>query len=73
MDSPDAPSCVAEIGVVAGLVWHALEGNEPVSISKLIKTIDAPRDIVLQAVGWLAREDKIWIEATKRGRLISLR
>jgi len=39
----------------------------------LTKSIDAPRDVVMQAVGWLAREDKVWIEETKRVRTIGLR
>lgn len=73
MESPVSPTCVDQIGAVAGLVWHALAENQPMSVSKLTKTVDAPRDVVLQAIGWLAREGKLWIEETKRGRLVSLR
>jgi hypothetical protein len=42
------------------------------SVSRLVKEIDAPRDIVMQALGWLAREDKIDIE-DGRSRVVSLR
>jgi hypothetical protein len=35
--------------------------------------IDAPRDQVMQSVGWLAREEKITIEEATRGRIIALR
>ena len=66
-------SCIDQIGVTAGLVWRALNEQGPASISKLVKSIDAPRDTVLEAIGWLAREDKVWIEQTKRGRIVSLR
>jgi hypothetical protein len=61
------------IGKMAGLVWHALTEHGPMSLTRLVKTVDAPRDIVMQAVGWLAREDKIDIEETNRGRIITLR
>jgi hypothetical protein len=55
------------------LVWHALDEHGPQSVTKLAKTIPAPRDIVMQAVGWLAREEKLDIDETRRGRIVSLR
>ena len=62
-----------QIGETAGKVWRLLEEGGPHSYSKLIKEIDEPRDLVLQAIGWLAREDKLDIQETKRGRMLSLR
>jgi hypothetical protein len=66
-------SCLEQIGQTAGLVWQTLNEQGPQSLAKLVKSIDAPRDLVMQAVGWLAREDKVWIEDSKRGRMIGLR
>ena len=66
-------SCTAQIGEIAGVVWHALDKGGPMTLAKLAKKIDAPRDIVMQAIGWLAREGKIEIEESKRKRSISLR
>ena len=67
-------SIVDQIGDTAGVVWHYLRDNGPSSITELTKEIDAPRDVVMQAVGWLAREDKIVVEEEARGRkTISLR
>ena len=66
-------SCLEQIGQTAGLVWLALDEHGPQSITKLAKMIDAPRDIVMQAVGWLAREEKLEIKEIKRGRIVSLR
>lgn len=66
-------ACIGQIGAVAGQVWHTLEDEGPLSMSKLVKLIDAPRDTVMQAIGWLAREDKIDIDETNRGRVVSLR
>jgi hypothetical protein len=67
-------SIVDQIGDTAGVVWHYLHDNGSSSITELTKEIDAPRDVVMQAIGWLAREDKIAIEEEARGRKsISLR
>jgi hypothetical protein len=66
-------SCVAQIGETAGAVWRLLDVSGPMSISKLVKEVDAPRDLTMQALGWLAREDKISIDEESRSRLVSLR
>lgn len=73
MATATSASCIDQIGETAGQVWLKLADVGPVSISKLVGSIDAPRDTVMQAIGWLAREDKVWIEQTKRARVISLR
>ena len=61
-------SLVEQIGDTAGVVWHYLSDNGPSSITELTKEIDAPRDVVMQALGWLAREDKLTIDEDTRGR-----
>ena len=71
-DESTPVSCVEQIGQTAGLVWRPLNDGGPQSLAKLVKAVDAPRDMVLQAVGWLAREDKVCIEEAKRGRIIGL-
>jgi len=73
MSSGTPPSCVAQIGETAGAVWKALANNGPMSMAKLVKAVGQPRDTVMQALGWLAREDKIWIEDQGRSRMVSLR
>lgn len=65
--------CVTHIGEMAGIVWHVLEEHGPQSLAKLVKQIDAPRDSVMQALGWLAREEKLTIEETSRGKIVTLR
>jgi hypothetical protein len=65
---------VDQIGDTSGVVWHYLNDNGPATFTELTKEIEAPRDVVMQAVGWLAREDKITIEEEARGKkTISLR
>ena len=60
------------IGETAGKVWHSLSENGQMSLAKLTRDIDVPRDTVMQAVGWLAREGKIEVNETSRGRNVSL-
>jgi hypothetical protein len=43
------------------------------TLAKLLKQIDAPRDVVMQAVGWLAREDKVSLEEKNRARIVLLK
>ena len=65
-------NCLEQIGQTAGDVWHVLHENGPLSVAKLVKSVDAPREIVQQAIGWLAREGKISIEEEGRSRIVSL-
>lgn len=69
---PCEGSLVVEIGQTAGMVWQALSKNGPMSMTRLVKDVGAPRDLVMQAVGWLAREDKVAIEDEGRSRVIRL-
>ena len=64
---------VDQIGEIAGRVWHCLSENGPMSFAKLAKQIDAPRDVIMQAIGWLAREGKVEIEERNRARVIFLK
>ncbi len=71
--STDQASCVTHIGETAGAVWRVLAESGPISMAKLVKAVGEPRDTVMQALGWLAREDKVWIRDEGRSRVVSLR
>ncbi len=73
MTTTSSASCVASIGEMAGVVWSTLSENGGMTVAKLIKATGEPRDNVLQALGWLAREDKIDIVENGRSRVVSLR
>jgi hypothetical protein len=62
-----------EIGHVAGDVWGLLGRDGGQTIAAIKKSIDAPGDVVLAAIGWLAREDKLEFSANGRTVKISLR
>ncbi|MBN1395619.1 MAG: winged helix-turn-helix domain-containing protein [Pirellulales bacterium] len=68
---PPVP-CVTSIGETAGAVWRILSANGPMPIAKLIKGVGEPRDMVVMALGWLARENKINLEDHGRTRVVSL-
>ncbi|HEY4759847.1 MAG TPA: winged helix-turn-helix domain-containing protein [Thermoguttaceae bacterium] len=73
MATASSTLCVAQIGETAGVVWKLLAENGPMSLAKLVKAVDEPRDTIMQAIGWLAREGKLMIEEEGRSRTISLR
>ena len=73
MATVTAMGTIDQIGETAGQVWRCLRDNGPMSLAKLTKQMDAPRDSVMQAVGWLAREDKVEIEERNRTRIIFLK
>jgi DNA-binding transcriptional ArsR family regulator len=66
-------SYVDNIGDTAGVAWSALSEDGPMSMAKLVQAVGGPRDIVMQALGWLAREGKICVEEEGRSRIVSLR
>ena len=72
--SADEPaiSLAEQIGVTSGQVWQLLAENGEMNLNQLVKQADASRDSVMQAIGWLARENKINIVAQQKVRLISL-
>ncbi len=63
---------LTSIGVVSGLIWHYLSTHGPVTLSRLAKEIAAPRDMVMQGVGWLAREGKLTFVETPRATLVGI-
>lgn len=67
-----AISPIEQIGQTAGDIWHCLKNSGPISFTQLAKEVDAPKDVVMQAVGWLAREGKLAIEENGRSRTVSL-
>jgi len=51
------------IGLCAGEIWRYLDTHEgTASLEAMVAEIDAPRETILMAVGWLAREKYILIE-----------
>ncbi len=62
---------IAKIGENAGLIWNALQGGA-LTLKALKKATKLKNDDLNLALGWLARENKISIEANEADLLISL-
>ena len=55
-----------------GMVQAMKAWADPQALAQLAKRIEQPRDVIMQAIGWLAREDKVRIEENGRTRTIAL-
>jgi hypothetical protein len=72
METMTMSAAVQQIGETAGAVWKMLSEHGPLSPAKVVERVGGNRDLVMQAIGWLAREGKLEITETKRGRMLSL-
>jgi hypothetical protein len=61
------------IGHVAGQVWQLLDSQGAQSVPAIKKAISVSDDVILAAIGWLAREDKLTFSTSGRTLTISLR
>jgi hypothetical protein len=57
-----------QIGETAGRLWDVLGNKDEVGIAQLPRILKAKSDVTYQALGWLAREDKITYR-TKAGKV----
>ena len=62
-----------EIGTMAGAIWHTLEANGEMTLTKLKKELKAESPLFDWAIGWLAREDKIMLTVEGRSVRICLK
>ena len=62
-----------QIGQAAGEIWGLLSRDGGQSLAAIKKSVDAPGDVVVAAIGWLAREDKLDFATSGRTVKISLR
>ena len=62
-----------EIGTMAGAIWHTLEANGEMTLTKLKKELNAKSPLFDWAIGWLAREDKIMLTVEKRSTRVCLK
>jgi len=60
------------IGTTAGRIWDTLQERERVSLSQLPKLLKERDTVVYQALGWLAREDKVEYRSQGKGTYVSL-
>jgi len=56
----------------AGKTWRYLGQNGETNVSQLAKSLQEKDEVVFQALGWLAREDKIDYTVKNRRTFVSL-
>jgi hypothetical protein len=56
----------------AGKAWRFLGQNGQTNVSQLAKSLKEKDEVVLQALGWLAREDKIDYTVKNRRTFVAL-
>ena len=56
----------------AGKAWRFLGQNGQTNVTQLSKSLKEKNEVVLQALGWLAREDKIDYTVKNRRTFVSL-
>ena len=62
-----------QIGAVAGEIWQRLAKESEQSLAARKKSNSAPADLVMAAIGWLAREGKLHFRTSGRTVKVSLR
>ena len=57
---------------MAGKTWRYLGQNGETNVKQLTKVLKEKDELILQAIGWLAREDKINYSIKNRRTFVSL-
>jgi hypothetical protein len=63
----------AEIGDAAGTIWQYLDKHGETTLSSLRQRVKLPEQVVLMAIGWLAREGKLNFVTRRRTVTVELR
>ena len=63
----------AQIGEMAGHVWQQLSQQGPMTVNRLKDSVGVSQEMLHQALGWLAREDKLHFEKNGRTLKVSLK
>ncbi len=61
-----------KIGKTAGQIWKVLKKKGEVNVAQLPKLLNEKSAVVYQALGWLAREDKIEYQIKAAKTFVSL-
>ncbi len=56
---------IPSIGDTAGEVWRYLKEHDSATLTTMVRAIGQPSEMVLMAVGWLAREGKLELSQEK--------
>ena len=60
------------IGAIAGVIWNFLDANGRVTLIRFARELEIPRDRIMQAISWLAREQKVHFDDGPRCKHVVL-
>jgi hypothetical protein len=63
----------AQVGEMAGRIWHLLNDEGPQTFAQLKKKLGGSSELLSFALGWLAREDKVTISQEKKTLKVALK
>jgi len=63
----------AQVGETAGKIWHLLDDGGPQTLAQIKKKLNGSGELVVFALGWLAREEKVDISQDKKSFKVALR
>ena len=64
---------ITEIGIVAGEIWHYLDGHGDTGFTGLVKGIERSKELTLMSLGWLAREGHVIVRQEGKDMRVALR
>ena len=64
---------ITEIGIIAGEIWHYLDGQGEADLEGLLRGVGKPRDLTLMSLGWLAREGHVLLRVDGNNLKVNLR
>ncbi len=64
---------ITEIGIVAGEIWHYLDGHGESFFSQVVGGISRPQPLALMSLGWLAREGHVVVREDGKDLRVTLR
>ena len=64
---------ITEIGIVAGEIWHFLDGHGEIPFAEVVKGIHQPEELALMSLGWLAREGHVVVRQDGNDLRVMLR
>ena len=64
---------ITQIGIVAGEIWHFLDGHGEVLFSQVVSGIERSRELALMSLGWLAREGHVIVRQDGKELHVTLR
>ena len=62
-----------QVGETAGKIWKMLNERGPLTLAQIKKGLNGTGELVVFALGWLAREDKVEISHEKKSFRVTLR